>query len=60
MSKSLGNHIPLNTTAEDMYGKVMSLPDKVMPVYARLATDWTPEKVNAFVEGLENGSLTPA
>jgi tyrosyl-tRNA synthetase len=59
MSKSLGNHIPLNTTAEDMYGKVMSLPDKVMPVYARLATDWTPEKVNAFVEGLENGSLHP-
>jgi tyrosyl-tRNA synthetase len=59
MSKSLGNHIPLNTTAEDMYGKVMSLPDKVMPVYARLATDWTPEKVNAFVEGLESGSLHP-
>ncbi len=59
MSKSLGNHIPLNTTADDMYGKVMSLPDKVMPVYARLATDWTPEKVNAFVEGLESGSLHP-
>ena len=59
MSKSLGNHIPLNTTADDMYCKVMSLPDKVMPVYARLATDWTPEKVNAFVEGLESGSLHP-
>ncbi|HBG59317.1 MAG TPA: tyrosine--tRNA ligase, partial [Anaerolineaceae bacterium] len=59
MSKSLGNHIPLNTTADDMYGKVMSLPDKVMPVYARLATDWTPEKVNAFVEGLESGRLHP-
>ncbi|HGJ65181.1 TPA: 30S ribosomal protein S5, partial [bacterium] len=26
MSKSLGNHIPLNTTADDMYGKVMSIP----------------------------------
>ena len=38
MSKSLGNHIPLNTTAVDMYGKVMSIPDKAMPVYARLAT----------------------
>jgi tyrosyl-tRNA synthetase len=42
-----------------MYGKVMSLPDKVMPVYARLATDWTPEKVNAFIKGLETGSLHP-
>jgi len=37
----------------------MSLPDKVMPVYARLATDWTPEKVNAFIKGLETGSLHP-
>ena len=59
MSKSLGNHIPLNTTAEDMYGKVMSLPDKVMPIYARLATDWTPEVVNAFITGLESGSMHP-
>ena len=32
MSKSLGNHIPLNTTAEVMYGNVMSIPDKAMPV----------------------------
>jgi tyrosyl-tRNA synthetase len=32
MSKSLGNHIPIHTTAEDMYGKVMSVPDIAMPV----------------------------
>ena len=31
MSKSLGNHIPIDTTAEDMYGKVMSLPDIALP-----------------------------
>jgi tyrosyl-tRNA synthetase len=31
MSKSLGNQIPLTTTAEDMYGKVMSVPDAAMP-----------------------------
>ena len=30
MSKSLGNHIPLLSTPEDMYGKVMSVPDKAM------------------------------
>ena len=30
MSKSLGNHIPLLSTPEDMYGKVMSIPDKAM------------------------------
>ncbi|MGV8050744.1 MAG: tyrosine--tRNA ligase [Anaerolineaceae bacterium] len=59
MSKSLGNHIPLNSNAEDMYGKVMSVPDKAMPIYARLATKWTPEEVTRFEAGLETGSLHP-
>jgi tyrosyl-tRNA synthetase len=59
MSKSLGNHIPINTTAEDMFGKVMSIPDKAMPVYSRLATRWLPEKVAAFAEGLESGKVHP-
>ncbi|NLE83191.1 MAG: tyrosine--tRNA ligase [Chloroflexi bacterium] len=59
MSKSLGNHIPLNTTAEDMYGKVMSIPDKAMPVYARLATEWSPDKLHAFETGLSSSSLHP-
>jgi tyrosyl-tRNA synthetase len=45
MSKSLGNHIPLNTSPEDMFGKVMSLPDMAMPKFFRLATRWSPEKV---------------
>ena len=59
MSKSLGNHIPLNTSAEDMYGKVMSIPDKAMPVYARLATEWTPEVIHNFEQGLVEDSLHP-
>jgi tyrosyl-tRNA synthetase len=59
MSKSLGNHIPLNTDAVDMYGKVMSIPDKAMPVYARLATEWTPENVREFENGLKTNSLHP-
>ena len=42
MSKSLGNHIPLNTSPEDMYGKVMSVPDRAMHQYAKLVTRWTP------------------
>ena len=59
MSKSLGNHIPLNTSPEDMYGKVMSIPDKAMPIYARLATEWTPEKLHAFENGLATNTLHP-
>nr|MBI2904015.1 tyrosine--tRNA ligase [Chloroflexota bacterium] len=56
MSKSLGNHIPLNTSPEDMYGKVMSVPDVAMPSYFRLATRWTPEKVAEVEAGQKAGA----
>jgi tyrosyl-tRNA synthetase len=59
MSKSLGNHIPLNTNAEDMYGKVMSVPDFAMSHFFRLTTRWEPAKVDALEAGLADGSLHP-
>jgi tyrosyl-tRNA synthetase len=39
MSKSLGNYIGVTEAPAEMFGKVMSLPDAVMPVYWRLVTD---------------------
>jgi tyrosyl-tRNA synthetase len=59
MSKSLGNHIPINSDAKDMFGKVMSIPDKAMAVYARLATRWMPDEVEEFLSTLKNGELHP-
>lgn len=59
MSKSLGNHIPLNTTAEDMYGKVMSVPDKAMPQYFRLATRWGPDQIETLEDQLARGAVHP-
>ncbi len=59
MSKSLGNHVPINTTPEDMYGKLMSIPDQTMPVYFKLVTRWSPEKIAEMEKGLEDGSLHP-
>ncbi|MBW8012238.1 MAG: tyrosine--tRNA ligase [Chloroflexi bacterium] len=59
MSKSLGNHIPLNTDAEDMYGKVMSVPDKAMPLFMRLVTRWTASEVEQIEITLGDGSLHP-
>jgi tyrosyl-tRNA synthetase len=38
MSKSYGNHIPIETTAGEMFGKVMSIPDSAMEEYFRLLT----------------------
>lgn len=59
MSKSLGNYIPIHTTAEDMYGKVMSIPDKVMLTYAKLVTQWKPADIHAFKVALESGHIHP-
>ena len=59
MSKSLGNHIPINTDAADMYGKMMSIPDMAMPSFARLVTRWTPEQIKAWETGVQSGSLHP-
>ena len=59
MSKSLGNHIPLNTTAEDMYGKVMSLPDKAMGQYFRLVTRWSATKIEGLEKDLAQGLAHP-
>lgn len=59
MSKSLGNHIPLLSTAEDMYGKVMSVPDKAMGQFFRLVTRWTPQGIAELEAGMQAGRLHP-
>ena len=59
MSKSLGNHIPLNSTPEDMYGKVMSIPDEAMSQYAKLVTRWYPPQIVEFEKALKDGNIHP-
>jgi tyrosyl-tRNA synthetase len=59
MSKSLGNHIPIMAAPEDMYGKVMSLPDKAMGVYFRLVTRFSAAEIEEVEAGIESGSLHP-
>ncbi len=59
MSKSLGNHIPIMAEPWDMFGKVMSLPDKVMPIYHKLILGWSPTQVKALEADLQSGKLHP-
>jgi tyrosyl-tRNA synthetase len=59
MSKSLGNHIPINTDANDMFGKVMSIPDFAMGQYFRLVTPMTPPEIAAIENGVKDGSVHP-
>lgn len=59
MSKSLGNNIPLLAEPWDMFGKVMSLPDKVMSIYHKLILGWSPVQLEALEDGLAAGDLHP-
>ena len=59
MSKSTGNVIPINTTANDMYGKIMSIPDSAMLKYFQLATRLLPAEINLIEKELAEGKLHP-
>jgi tyrosyl-tRNA synthetase len=59
MSKSLGNHIPLNTDPTDMFGKVMSVPDKAMGDYMRMVTRWSATEIAEKEKAVADGSLHP-
>ncbi|MCE2490489.1 MAG: tyrosine--tRNA ligase, partial [Anaerolineae bacterium] len=59
MSKSMGNHIPLLAEPWDMFGKVMSVPDKAMPAYHKLILGWSPAQLESLARGLQDGSLHP-
>jgi tyrosyl-tRNA synthetase len=59
MSKTTGNYIGIDEPPEEMYGKVMSLPDHVMLDYFTLVTRYTPEQIDPIRTGLADGSLHP-
>ena len=59
MSKSTGNIVPINTGAEDMYGKLMSIPDAAMGKYMRLATRWSPHEIESLEKDIAAGSIHP-
>ena len=59
MSKSLGNHIPLLAEPWDMFGKVMSVPDRAMPIYHKLIFGWSPAQIEELESGLASGELHP-
>jgi tyrosyl-tRNA synthetase len=59
MSKSIGNHIPILATPDDMYGKVMSIPDSAMSNYFPLVTRWPESEIESLEKGLRDGQLHP-
>lgn len=59
MSKTYGNYVGLTDAPHDMFGKVMSIPDELMPKYYRLCTSLPVDETDAIERDLEAGRLHP-
>ena len=59
MSQSLNNYISVTDTPENIYGKIMSIPDDLMWEYFLMLTDYEPDEIQDFKTNVENGSENP-
>jgi len=59
MSKSLGNYIGVTEPPDQMYGKVMSIPDELIFKYFRLLTPLSEEEIALREKALKEGKLHP-
>jgi tyrosyl-tRNA synthetase len=59
MSKSLGNYVGIAEPPAEQFGKLMSIPDELMPRYFQLTTGWLPDQVDATLAALAAGDLAP-
>lgn len=56
MSKSIGNCIFIDDTAEQKFIKVMSIPDNMIEHYYQMATDKTDEEITEITARLNSGA----
>jgi len=59
MSKSLGNYIGVAEPPQEIYGKVMSIPDSLITQYFELLTDVPDKDLAEIKQELESGSVNP-
>ena len=59
MSKSLGNYIGITESANDIYGKVLSISDTLMFRYFDLLSDLSSEEIGSLKSKMENNEVHP-
>ena len=61
MSQSLGNFIGITDPPDEMFGKLVRVPDKLIATYRLLALDFfrDPTEAERVEKGVEDGSLDP-
>ena len=59
MSKSLGNYIGITESADNIYGKVLSVSDELMFRYYDLLSDLTSEEIGRLKADMAAGTIHP-
>jgi tyrosyl-tRNA synthetase len=59
MSKSKGNYVPLTAPPGEVFGKIMSVPDRVVQPYFRALSEWRDSELAVTSERLVAGTLHP-
>jgi len=59
MSKSLGNHVGLTDSPDEMFGKLMSIPDNLIIKYYELLTDMTINELKKMDKAIKNNTVNP-
>src|SRR5271169_47689 len=59
MSKSLGNYVGITEAPDEIFGKIMSIPDSLMWSYYELVTDHTPAEIAAIKKEVSSGKMHP-
>jgi tyrosyl-tRNA synthetase len=59
MSKSLGNYVGISEPPGEQFGKLLSIPDELMPKYLTLTTGWHPDRIDEVSRALSAGDLAP-
>jgi tyrosyl-tRNA synthetase len=61
MSQSLGNYVGITEPPDEMFGKLLRVPDELIAEYRRLALDFfrDPAEADRVAAGLADGSLEP-
>jgi len=59
MSKSRGNYVPLTAPAGEVFGKLMSVPDRLVEPYLRALSEWQPSELAAAAGRVREGTLRP-
>ena len=59
MSQSLNNYISISDTPENIFGKIMSIPDEIMWDYFTMLTDLELSEIDNFIKNVDKGDTNP-